>query len=539
MRRGCRPTPTVFRFSGNAFSALSGGALGVQGQASAAAAPLATAEGKASALETQASAFGTSARRGAASSFGDFGERSSFAANRGFGAAGGFLAEQGAGAPGIPAFGMGGLDAARELGGLAPALVGGDLSRSSTQRAVRDNATTAAIHQFAEKDALRGLGHTYFGERQKGESAFAAFAQRMVQWKAFGDNNAYDMMRTSAARHFERNGYSPADADPKASTVIAQAGTDPLFGKLITNAFDQEQLIRNDLTAAQVQAGAMAGRRDYASADVAGSERRNVATEQAQRSGSNQSQRDAAGMLGLPVEETSRRIGFITALFGEARSSAITQLSRATGRNEAQVVEAMGRYTAATQLGTADGATAEAAREGTSVYGRTREATGYDFAERAGKLDAQREIGRDGTRSAARIGEQRRQADNAGFAEGAAAAGMSTREAARLDSFIRTLGATAGNQIDMAEGGTAGIRDRAGNERLGRIVDTERLTRVQGLLRGHGIELSKRQIAMDQNGDFSLNLTPATAAQMWRGGLINQSQLGRRQRRPRPLQLRA
>jgi conjugal transfer mating pair stabilization protein TraG len=46
------------------------------------------------------------------------------------------------------------------------------------------------------------------------------------------------------------------------------------------------------------------------------------------------------------------------------------------------------------------------------------------------------------------------------------------------------------------------------------------------LLRSHGIDLTKRQIAMDQNGDFSLNLTPETAAQMWRAGLINQDQLG-------------
>src|SRR3546814_10970427 len=38
--------------------------------------------------------------------------------------------------------------------------------------------------------------------------------------------------------------------------------------------------------------------------------------------------------------------------------------------------------------------------------------------------------------------------------------------------------------------------------------------------------MSKRQIAMAQNGDISLNLTPETAAQMWRGGLINESQLG-------------
>jgi conjugal transfer mating pair stabilization protein TraG len=49
---------------------------------------------------------------------------------------------------------------------------------------------------------------------------------------------------------------------------------------------------------------------------------------------------------------------------------------------------------------------------------------------------------------------------------------------------------------------------------------------MQGLLRDHGINLSKRQIAMDQNGDFNLNLTPQTAAQMWKAGLINESQLG-------------
>src|SRR3546814_9515496 len=40
------------------------------------------------------------------------------------------------------------------------------------------------------------------------------------------------------------------------------------------------------------------------------------------------------------------------------------------------------------------------------------------------------------------------------------------------------------------------------------------------------IYLTKRQIAMDQNGDFSLNLTPETAAQMWLAWLINQDQLG-------------
>src|SRR3546814_11261264 len=85
-----------------------------------------------------------------------------------------------------------------------------------------------------------------------------------------------------------------------------------------------------------------------------------------------------------------------------------------------------------------------------SDLGRTREAAGYDFAERAGKLDAQREVGHDGTRNAARIGEQRRQSENFGFAEGAEAAGVSTRQAARLARFIQTLSSTAGNQLAMA-----------------------------------------------------------------------------------------
>ena len=165
-------------------------------------------------------------------------------------------------------------------------------------------------------------------------------------------------------------------------------------------------------------------------------------------------------------------------------------------------------------------------REGTSIYGRTREAAGYDFAERSGKLDAQREVGHDGTRGAARIGEQRRQSENFGFAEGAAAAGMSTREAARLDSFIRALSDGAGNQVDMAEGGAEGVADRARNSRMTSIVDKERLSRVQSMLKDNGIEMTKREIAMDQNGDFSLNLTPATAAQMWKAGLLNESQLG-------------
>ena len=517
---------TVFRFSGNVFTAFTSGSLGLQGQASVAAAPLATSEGYASALEAQASASGTMARRGASTNFGDFGERSTFGANRSFGAAGAFLAERGPTVSGTPAFGMGGIDAARELGGLAPTLVHGDLSNPATQRAVRANAATAAIHQFAEKDALRSLGHRYFGQGQAGERSFAAFAQNLVQWRAFGDNQAYDMMLQGATRHFQRNGYSPDDAELKAASVIGEASADPTFAKLIANSYEQDAMLRNDLTAAQTQVGAMEGRRDFAGGEVAQVERANVATEQAHRTGGNRGQRAAAGMLGLSVEETSRRIAFINALSGEARSSAITQLSHATGRNEAQVMRALERYNAAVQVGTVDGASAEATREGTSVYGRTREAAGYDFAERSGKLDAQREVGHDGTRSATRIGEQRRQSENFGYAQGAEAAGVSTREAARLDSFIQALSRTAGNQVDMAEGGAGGVVDRARNERLTQVVRNERLTRAQGLLRSHGVNLTKRQIAMDQDGDFNLNLTPESAAQMWRAGLINESQLG-------------
>ena len=189
-------------------------------------------------------------------------------------------------------------------------------------------------------------------------------------------------------------------------------------------------------------------------------------------------------------------------------------------------MRALETYNASVQLGTADGATAEAGREGTSVYGRTREVAGYDFAERSGKLDAQREVGHDGVRGAARIGEQRRQSDNFGFAEGAAAAGVSTREAARLDSFIQALSRTAGNQVDMAEGGAAGIADRARNERLTRIVDNERLTRMQGLLRSEGINMTKRELAMAQNGDLNLNVSPDVARQLRAAGLINDSQYG-------------
>ncbi|MFC6438088.1 MULTISPECIES: conjugal transfer protein TraG N-terminal domain-containing protein [Novosphingobium] len=516
---------TVFRFSGNVFGAFTSGSLGITGQAAAAAAPMATAEGKASALEAQASAMGTRSRAAASSSFGDFGERASFQANRGFGEAAHILGER-PGTAGDTALALGGIEGARQIGSLAPALGDRDLADPQVARAVQASAATGAIHQFAQKDALRGLATSYFGSGETGEKAFAAFSQNLVQWRAFGDQRAYGMMMQAATRHFERSGYSPEDASLKASGVIGEAQADPTFARLIANAYDQHQLLANDLTSAQVQVGAMEGRRDYAGERVAETERANVATEQAWRTGSNHGQRQAAAMLGLSLDETSRRIGFVNALSGEARSTAITQLSHATGRSEAQVLHALENYNAASQVGTADGAGAEAAREGASIYGRTREAAGYDFAERSGKLDAQRGVGTAGTRSAARIGEQRRQSENFGFAQGAAAAGRSTREAARLDSFILALSRTSGSQVDMAEGGTQGIADRARNDRLTNIVEKERLTRMQHLLAEHGVDLGKRQIAMDQNGDMSLNLTPQTAAAMWKGGLLNESQLG-------------
>lgn len=180
---------TVFRFSGNVFTAFTSGALGVAGQGTAAAAPMATSEGQAQALETQASALGTRNRAGAASSFGDFGERSTFGANRAFGEANRILGER-PGTAGGTALALGGIEGARQMSSLSPALNGRDLADPQVARAVQANAATTAIHQFAEKDALRKLGTTYFGEGLAGEKAFAAFSQNLVQWRAFGDSRA-------------------------------------------------------------------------------------------------------------------------------------------------------------------------------------------------------------------------------------------------------------------------------------------------------------------------------------------------------------
>src|SRR3546814_18646526 len=102
----------------------------------------------------------------------------------------------------------------------------------------------------------------------------------------------------------------------------------------------------------------MEGRRDYAGDNVAGIERRNVATEQAWRTGNNEGQRNAASMLGLSVDETSRRMGFINTLPGDARPPAITPPSRPPGRNEAQGMRPLETYNAPVPPGPPHGPTA-------------------------------------------------------------------------------------------------------------------------------------------------------------------------------------
>src|SRR3546814_16514612 len=78
----------------------------------------------------------------------------------------------------------------------------------------------------------------------------------------------------------------------------------------------------------------------------------------------------------------------------------------------------------------------------------------------------------------------------------------------------------------MAEGGEAGVADRARNERLTSIVDRERLTGMQGLNAENGIQLSKSQIAMDQNGELSMKLKRESDADRGKAGSINERQLG-------------
>src|SRR3546814_14273790 len=107
----------------------------------------------------------------------------------------------------------------------------------------------------------------------------------MVQWRAFGDQRAYDMMLQGATRHFSRNGYGADDAQLKAASVISEASADPTFAKLIANTFDQEAMLQNDLTSAQVQVGEMEGRRDYGGDRVGQVERGIVAHAQAHRTG--------------------------------------------------------------------------------------------------------------------------------------------------------------------------------------------------------------------------------------------------------------
>src|SRR3546814_1306623 len=87
-------------------------------------------------------------------------------ANRAFGAAGRYLADRTPGIAGTTGFALGATAAARELRGLAPAVVGRDVTHPPPAAAVRHSATASAIHHFAEKDALRNLRPHFFGPGQ-------------------------------------------------------------------------------------------------------------------------------------------------------------------------------------------------------------------------------------------------------------------------------------------------------------------------------------------------------------------------------------
>src|SRR3546814_12017129 len=49
---------------------------------------------------------------------------------------------------------------------------------------------------------------------------------------------------------------------------------------------------------------------------------------------------------------------------------------------------------------------------------------------------------------------------------------------------------------------------------------------MPGLRRSEGINMTKRELAMAQNGDLNLNVSPDVARQLRAAGLINDSQYG-------------
>jgi conjugal transfer mating pair stabilization protein TraG len=148
-------TFTVFRFSGNVFSSFTGEALQAQGMGTAAASPLLTREGLLRRWRRRPPprAPWRAAGRG---QFGDFGER---------------LCRQSllwrrrrdnrrAWQRTCRAIRLchGRARCGARVGRLCASSAGRDLSDPATARAVRANATTSAIQNFAEKDALRALG---------------------------------------------------------------------------------------------------------------------------------------------------------------------------------------------------------------------------------------------------------------------------------------------------------------------------------------------------------------------------------------------
>ena len=518
---------TVFRFSGEAFNAITGTNSSIVQTGTAAAAPIGTSEGLASALSAQSAAQGTFARAGRSSSFGDFAENSNFGANRDFGAASSlrelFPSRSGAGGT---ASDLGGIDAGRTAGGIDAVAKGRDLSNPQVLGDARRNAASAAVQEFARNDEFRDLAHTYMGPGQAGERAFARAAEGITQMRAFGDRDAYGKALSDTSRYFEGKGYSPDEAQRKAAAVMSDASLAPVMGKVVANAYDGNAMLRNATTGAEVERGAMEGRRDAFGGHVTSSERAATGTEQLQRSGSATAAREAAGMLGIGVDEMSRRASLLNNLSGEAKSTAMQQLAKSTGRSLPQAVAALEKFNAAQSMGVADGTTAQLASQGESVYGFSSQTSKLDTAERSGKRDAQAEIGAAGVRSSSRIGEERRQGENFGFAGGAAAMGTSVRGAANLQSFVGAVQSVAGGQVEMADGGAGGVADRARNAATTGIVQNERLSRMQGLLKGFGVDLGRKDLAMTQNGDFSMNLNPAAAEKLADAGLISQEQYG-------------
>ena len=526
---------TVFRLSGLAFANLVSTANADIGAGASASSPLLTNEGLAGAISTQAGAGNTLRQAGASGGFDGFRQDSGFASNKSF-AEGASMRGAGDGYGINPGYnnglGMGAFagqtSAAREKGGLDPLFSKG-ASPAQVESRIRDQATTSTVEQFAAGDETRRLAGMYFPSSSAIESQqiFGKMVQGAVQGEAFGNSASFARMQNDVADHFRRKGYTgEGEAEMKAKNVIGDFKRSPQFGEMKSYAMDEQARLKDSVTSADVARGAAAGTRDAFGGAVARTVESNTATQLRGFTGDMAAMRGAAADLGMGVGQMREVASRVGQLDGFERAAAVGEIAQATGRSNAEVLQAVQRFQTASNVGTADGQTAEAAREGTTIYGRTSEAGGFDFAERGGKLDAQREIGKDGVRSVARTGEQRRQADNTGFVAGAAAAGLGVREAANLDAFMGSLTRAVGNTTEVATGGTPAIADRAANSAELRIARNEQMSRVQGVLQAAGAPATKRQLAMDQNGDVTVAGDGRMMMQLHRGGIISDGQYG-------------